>query len=283
MSRLGRQGLIGAATIAVSLIFGVSSAAAITIGDVNPAASVTCSGPFDGLQDRTTGNQYAVPSTGGVTNWTVTSWSTRSSVDPAGSMALKFFHKVGDPDRYMAVAHDGRRSISEDGSLRTFPVNLQVKAGDVLGFHFEGTGFCASDAAADRFLDETFIDLADGASSNFTEEGPYRANISADITPTNSFTVDKVKPKKNGTATLQANLPNPGDLTVSGKGLKGSASAVSAKQVSAGTVTVVIRAKGKNKRKLVENGKVTVKPTITYTPTGGSSTALKKKVKLHRK
>jgi hypothetical protein len=78
-------------------------------------------------------------------------------------------------------------------------------------------------------------------------------------------------------------LPNPGDLVISGKGVKGLASGVSATSVNAGTVNVVIRAKGKKKRKFARNGKVKVTPTISYTPTGGTGSSQTTKVKLRRK
>lgn len=285
MPRLGRcKGLIGgAAIIAASLTIGASAASAVTIGQLAPNVPPgdSCSdGPFDVLQPTVTdGNGYVVPSAGGVTNWTLTSWSTNNR-GAANTMTLKMFRKVGDPDVYKVVGHEGPHAIGS--GLNTFSAHFQVQAGDVLGLHSD-VGDCAFDAPGNQILFLDNSDLPDDGQAAFASDVGFRVNATAEVTPRNDFSVGNATAKKNGTATLQANLPNPGDLTVSGKGLKGSASAVSAKQVNAGTVTIVIRAKGKNKRKLVDNGKVTVKPTITYTPTGGSSTALKMKIKLRRK
>ena len=56
-----------------------------------------------------------------------------------------------------------------------------------------------------------------------------------------------------------------------GKGAKvaRAAGAVTSKAVSAGKVQLLIKAKGKKKKKLNETGKVKLKVAVTYTPTGG--------------
>jgi hypothetical protein len=78
------------------------------------------------------------------------------------------------------------------------------------------------------------------------------------------------------------NVPNPGELTASGKGVNAAGAAVISKAVTAGTASLLIKAKGKKKRKLNENGKVKVNPTITYTPTGGDPSTQSRKLKLKK-
>jgi hypothetical protein len=277
-----------AATTAVlaGLALGVASpASALTVGQVRQGAPVDCGDNFDAVQTVVAGNSYTVPSTGGVAAWTVTSWSTKASLPPGGTMTLKFFRKVGEPDRYQVVAHDGPRGISDVGDLRTFAANLQVKAGDILGFHWSVDGNCAFNGTGTDLIRSTTTDLTDGAFADFTEEdSPYRLDISAEVTPSSTFTLGKVKAKANGTAVLKVTVPNPGVLTVSGGGAAKSSSAMAAaKQVpAAGTVKLKIKAKGLKKRKLARNGKVTVKPKITFTPTGGIPASEFRKIKLHR-
>jgi hypothetical protein len=41
-----------------------------------------------------------------------------------------------------------------------------------------------------------------------------------------------------------------------------------------------VKTKGRGKRKLDKSGKVKVKPTVTYTPTGGEPNSKRKKIKL---
>lgn len=64
--------------------------------------------------------------------------------------------------------------------------------------------------------------------------------------------------KKKGTARLGVIVPAPGQLTVSGPGIK----KVSGHPTGPGEVQVLIAAKGKALRTLKKKGKVTVKVTI---------------------
>jgi hypothetical protein len=289
MRRRGRRkgAAVGIGCLAaLSLLAGASSASAVTIGQIAPGPPDSrCEGQFDLVQPTVTdGNSYVVPSTGGVTSWTVTSWSTNATADAGQTMGLKIFRKVVHPATFMAISHGGRHNLS--AGLNTFTANLVVRPGDLLGANWSGPdGACAFQAppAEDLFF-LPGSDLADGVSATFELEPADRLNASAEITPTSDFTLGKLKRKSNGTAVLTVNVPNPGALKVAGKGVKGaSAGAVAAKQVPAGTAKLVLRAKGKKKAKLADTGKVTVKPKISFTPTGGTVSIESRKVKLRRK
>ena len=47
-----------------------------------------------------------------------------------------------------------------------------------------------------------------------------------------------------------------------------------------GTVRLTVKAKGKSRRALIRKGKVTLKVTVTFAPTGGDPNAQAKAVKL---
>jgi hypothetical protein len=114
----------------------------------------------------------------------------------------------------------------------------------------------------------------------------YDAVFAVFVKPSNAFTLGALtRNKKKGTATLAVNVPNPGELTGSGQGVKvaSTGGAVISKSVAAGPAQLLIKAKGKKKRKLNETGKVKVNPTITYTPTGGNPSIQSTKVKLKKK
>jgi hypothetical protein len=105
--------------------------------------------------------------------------------------------------------------------------------------------------------------------------------------PSNAFKFGRLKLNKHkGTATLTVVVPGPGTLTLGGKGIvnrrPGSrARAAASKAVSvAGNVKLLIKAKGKARRKLGRTGKAKVKAKVTYTPTGGAPNTLTKTVKL---
>src|SRR5262249_47744693 len=103
------------------------------------------------------------------------------------------------------------------------------------------------------------------------------------VKPSNSFSLGK--PKANpgrGTATVPATLPGPGELAVSGKGVRASsAGAVESLKVGGpGVVKVKIKPLGKTRSRLRATGKAKVQPTIAYTPTGGDASSQKRKVRL---
>ena len=168
--------------------------------------------------------------------------------------------------------------------MNTFPAGIPVRAGDVLGLNDDtvDTG-CAFSAPGQASLINSG-NLADGEAGAFGNESGLRLNVTAVIDPTNTFTLGKVtRNQKQGTATLMANVPNPGKLTGSGKGVKVAGAAVISKIVTApGEVKLTIRAKGEKKQKLNETGKVKVKSKITYTPTGGDPATQSKKLKLKK-
>lgn len=113
--------------------------------------------------------------------------------------------------------------------------------------------------------------------------------------PSNSFTVGKPKPKRNGTATIKATVSGPGALVADGAS-KGAQAVASKKKKSspvkrvkvtarsAATVKLKIRAKGKALKALNSRGRAKVKVGITFTPQGvaGVPALVKKRVVLKR-
>jgi hypothetical protein len=111
--------------------------------------------------------------------------------------------------------------------------------------------------------------------------------------PSNSFTLGKLKRKSNGTAVLKATVQGPGVL-VADAASKGTQAVVSKKKSTvkrvqvtagkAGTYKLKIRAKGKALEKLNTTGKAKLTLGITFTPQGVAGIPLqqKKKVKLKR-
>lgn len=136
-----------------------------------------------------------------------------------------------------------------------------------------------------------------GGGSSFASTAASNVSIATDssgiprveISPSNSFYLGKVKRTKHkGTATLTVDVPGPGTLVLTGKGLVKQrpggaprAVRVAAKTVSAGgKVKLKVRAKGKKKRKLNRTGKVKVKAKVTYTPIGADPNSKVKRIKL---
>ncbi len=261
--------------------------ASVTIGQIAPAnPPTTCGGATTDLVQPTvtSGNTYVVPAT--IATGTITSWSTSAAAGAGQIFTMKVFRRVSG-STYMAVGHDGPRALT-GGTVNTFPANVPVKPGDVLGINRAlGSSNCVFSAPGETALQLPFMDLADGASGTFSAVSNFRVNVSASVAPTNTFTLGKPKlNKKKGTATLTADVPNPGTLSASGKGVKAASAggAVISKTVGVpGKVKLQIKPKGKTKKKLKKNGKAKVKLKVTYTPTSGEAASQTRKLKLKRK
>jgi hypothetical protein len=213
-------------------------------------------------------------------------------------LTMKVFRKIADPVTYMVVGHDGPRPLTP-GTLNTFPANIPVQPGDLVGVGVVGGSSptaCTFPVAGQPLL-ERLGNLGDGSSAAFNLPMiGFRLNVTAVVgfKPSNAFSLGKVRRnKRKGTATIAANVPGPGTLTLTGKGVRaqrtGRASrAVASKTVSgAGTVKLKVKPKGKTKRRLSDLGKAKVKVKVTFTPNGtatgdviGDPTTQSKRIKL---
>jgi hypothetical protein len=279
-------GAVLALATAVLIASPSPATAAVTLGQVgNPSAS-TCAANLDLFQVAVaSGNPYFVPGAG-----TLTSWTMFGGTAPATQQfSMKVFRKVAEPSRYQAVGHTATQTVTLGGTAgNTFPANIAVKAGDVIGLHNVTSGSqCAVGGVGSGFQFSTLPgDLADGSSDDFPGTASnFKVDVEANFVYDNSFTVQGTqRNKKKGTETITLNLPNPGELSATGNGAKvSSATAQSSKSVGAGAATLVVKAQGKKRRKLNQTGKVKLSLTIAYTPTGGTTGTQSLKVKLKKK
>jgi hypothetical protein len=197
---------------------------------------------------------------------------------------MKVFRKLADPARFQVVGHAGPQRLTPGGTAgNTFPANVRVRPGDLLGLQAVSFSPCAFKDPAGEFAIFSG-DLADGTAANFGPETGISLDIQAVFVPDNTFSLGgTTRNKKKGTATLIVNVPNPGELTGLGKDVKVAGAAVISRTVTApGDLELTIRAKGKKQQKLNDTGKVNVKPEITYTPTGGDPSTQSRKLTLKK-
>jgi hypothetical protein len=173
-----------------------------------------------------------------------------------------------------------------------YPVSLPIQPGDLIGLNCCQGGHnnnLTATSSVGNFASwgtSPYALLGDGETRapDATQMGAVL--VSAEVAPDNSFSFGHVqRSKKKGTATLTLNLPNPGDLTASGNGVKAASAgrAVISKSVTAGPTKLLIKAKGKKKKTLNATGKVKLKVAVTYTPTLGDAHTRSVKVKLIKK
>jgi Ca2+-binding RTX toxin-like protein len=164
-----------------------ANAQSVTIGQTG-TPEPGCGLTVDRAQPTvTSGNGYVVPSTGGVTDWRVTSWSTNAHATPGQALKMKIFRPLGG-STYLVVGHD-LRSLTPS-TLNTFSTNIVAKAGDVLGLNGTASSGATFDGCDFAVTGESYVrtaagtDLADGASGAFPLTVPnFRLNITAQLTP----------------------------------------------------------------------------------------------------
>jgi hypothetical protein len=264
------------AAMALLTVGASNSAAAVTLGQVAATTPPsTCSNVVDDWLQPTeiSGNPYVVPATGGIVSWTITSWSTRASTTAGQHWTMKVFRRVSGIN-YQAVGHDGPRALTA-GALNSFTTSIKAKPGDLLGMNDNSVNPPVSTACTSASTGNTVFfgsgNLADGASGPIASPvANTRLNISAVAEPTSDFSFGVLTRYKNrGTASIEVRVPNPGQITISGAGVKSRSTAFAA---PGGSQLRIVSA-GKKRRKLNRRGKVTVSPTFTYTPTGGAPRA----------
>ncbi len=262
---------------------------AVHTGNAGSAAS-----PVGGVVSRLILNK----STGGSPSWQ--------------TLEAHAVHMVG-PSSFSRFAPSSAIHPTDSSGLESFSVRFPINAGDYVGLSGSGN-FYSVGSAPGALLQSSYPNPLNpngtpGAAGPFTNiELFLRAVVEPDADrdgygdetqdlcssqPTtqgvcsNAFSFGKLKRnKKKGTATLIVNVPGPGTLTASGKGVRAASAgqAVTSKTVgAAGGVKLVIRAKGKQAKTLRKTGKVKLKTKITYTPTGGGSASRSTKLKLQLK
>jgi hypothetical protein len=259
------------------------ASAAVTIGQVAPSGGVleTCPpGATDLVQPSVTagGNLYSVRAAG-----TITSWSTRSG--GSGSYTLKVLRRTTDPDVFRVIGHSGPHPLTS--GLKTFPANLTVSSGDLIGLNATGPGAgntCAFSSPGDFVLTRGG-NLPDGGSGNFPPGdamGNVRLNLSATLVPTNVFSFGRItRDRRKGSAALEILVSNPGSVTLAGNGLKAKRATKTVAVPS--VVRFAIAVTGKRKRKLNRKGRVSVQVNATFTPIGGDPATQSIRVKLKKK
>jgi hypothetical protein len=239
-----------------------TAGAAVTLGQLapdSPMASCPASAT-DYLQPSITGGNLYIARQAG----TITSWSTRSA-GAGASYVFKVFRRTSDPDVFQVIAHATAHPLT--AGVNTVPADIDVRSGDMIGVNSSGgPSSCTFSQPGDGILNRAGS-VSDGSSGTFTPLNDVRLNLSATLVPTNAFTIAGLsRDKKRGTALVTLDVSNPGILTISGKGLKKRP----VKNIAvAGTAQFQIAVVGARKRKLEKKGRLSVVPTITFTPANG--------------
>jgi hypothetical protein len=306
-----------AALLALAAGFGL--AAAIAVGSSTEVGQTTAS-PVFGVQTPVVAAS-TVPGTPSyeTPSGVLTSWRFHSSGDAAaGAVRLKIFRYTGTGLAYKVLAESSVKTLAPNTGYE-FNERIPVDQGDLLGLTAiddAEVGITVPNSPGNQMAQFGGGDIAPGQTGTATIAWPnLRPSVAAtvesdldkdgygdesqDKCPVDPKTQDlcqigvgKLKRnKEKGTAIIPVTVPGAGTLSLSGKGVvkQRATSAhrttrVAGKAVtSAGVVKLLVKAKGKTKRKLNRSGQVKVKSVVTYTPIDGPPVAQTRRVKLVKK
>ena len=306
-----------AALLALAAGFGL--AAAIAVGSSTEVGQTTDTPTF-GVQTPVV-PASTVPGTPSyeTPSGVLTSWRFHSSGDAAaGAVRLKIFRYTGTGLAYKVLAESSVKTLAPNTGYE-FQERIPVDPGDLLGLTAIDSAEVAitvPNTPGNQMAQFGGGDIAVGQTGTATIAWPnlrpsVAATIESDLDkdgygdesqdkcPVDTKTqglckVGVGKLKRNtekGTAIIPVTVPGAGTLTLSGKGVVKQRAAsdsgmtrVAGKAVtSAGVVKLLVKPKGKAKRKLNRNGQVKVKSVLTYTPIDGPPVAQPRRLKLVKK
>ncbi len=156
-----------------------TASAATTIGETFAPTSICSTGIF--LQSTSVSEQYEAPDAG-----VITSWQYQAPADPAEVPQLKFkVARRAGPNSFTIVG-ESRLRTPRAGELNSFPVQIAVEAGDLLGFHVNSPGGisrpCGRSPAPGYAFHSAAGDPPPG--SNVEDPGGASADLQLDLSAT---------------------------------------------------------------------------------------------------
>lgn len=172
--------LLASALLAVLALGATAASTATTteIGQTSATAGYVCFGDEYDLQTGVaSGTSFVVPAG----NWIVTSWSTHAGA-LGGSMSSMFFRAAG-PGSYTVVGASQVQSLTPS-ELNTFPVDIPVQGGDVLGFWATGGAACSTFTGQEADVSPAGFGAQPAVGTTVTPATfpGYRSNVSATLT-----------------------------------------------------------------------------------------------------
>ena len=276
-----RSSLLVGLTLAAGFTFGAHAQAAVTIGtnltgpadEINPGCSVACTVMNVAVPSDTAPGGLASP-----VNGTVTSWQFKS-ITAGGSIALRILHPAGGPSFTGAGTSVQVTSNGTVPAQGPFPTSLPIRAGDFVGLNATALQTPLIDTPATE-LYWNAPTLADGQTAQGTA-GTREVAVQAIVDPTNTVTFGAItRHRKKGTATVTMTVPNPGTFSYGGS----CAKVAGPSNVAApGDFQLIVKACGKQKKRLTRKGKVRVAFNVGFTPVDGRFGATNELVTLRKK
>jgi hypothetical protein len=174
---MGFAALIGTVIGSAALVLPVSPAGAATQIGQTFTPDFPCSGPAGAtfLQSGAPGATYAAPSAG-----VITSFSFIAGSDPP---PIKF--KVAHPNGGNSFTMLGESTLKMPtaGTLNTYPLQISVGTGDVIGLYTGGEGDCGRLDSSFAYHVAPGTDVTPGTTMNFSPNMNVQFDVSAVLEP----------------------------------------------------------------------------------------------------
>ncbi|MFL5907994.1 MAG: hypothetical protein ACJ75Z_10425 [Solirubrobacterales bacterium] len=274
MSRLGKGfaaavlcGVLAPATAQATVTVGSSLTNATNLGGTHPNPLVWVQ---DVVHPFPVGYRQASP-----VNGTVVLWRTRGTRMNASSNTLQLRVLQPSGNGYIGAGTSDPQTLpnaADDDALREFGTSLPIHAGDEIGLGAAGSAYVPAFHPPFGAPGITgFYAFSDGSPSDghaAASSGELQAN--AEVEPTNTFSLSPIqRNKKNGTATVTANLPNAGTFEVQG----GLIAPQTVDVAAPGNLALTLQPMPPIRRQLKKQGKALVDATFVYAPSFGKHRA----------
>lgn len=253
------------AGIAAALLLPQTAGGTVTIGSSMGASNAggSCAAPpCTRSQSVLPGRLVTSPVTGTVVRW-------RATVSPTTRARLRVISPFGAGLKFAATGPIETPGTSDLSA----PVSLPISIGDRIGVDLLDPTMAGLSALrmispnAGASFDSWQPSPADGAPAPAPTVNPdMELLLAADVLTSNHVSVSEIKRnKKNGTARLSLEIPNPGKLVFGAA--KGSKPLVKPKtlQAAAGPLEVTLRPSKRAKERLRDSGKAKGKVGLTFT------------------
>jgi hypothetical protein len=301
-------------SLAVAMLLPATSQATITVGSdlsLTPTSTANACGLSTPPCTLLTANVHAgnlnpatSPTNGTVVGWGIRTGATCGPVigpcNATDTVTFRLGRLVPGTNTAVGVATGPTVALTPPPSVMlTYPGEYffpgpgpPIHVGDAVGIDTSATwahsafpGNCGNGA----FYVTLHPVPADGGSpQTFDANSNCELLVNAVVQPSSTVKFGPLKGNfKAGKFFLTVEVPGPGELSLSGRGVakqaSGSGTAVASRTVTvAGAVKLPIKPKGRAKRTLERTGRAKVRLQITFSPVGGEPATTQHKVKLKR-
>jgi hypothetical protein len=211
-------------------------------------------------------------------NGIVTGWRFKT-VTAGGSVSLRVLRPAGGMSFTGVSTSAVAVPISSAMPQGPFPTSLPIRIGDHVGLNASAGQTVIADTPATQLYWNS-PPLADGETRTGTT-GNREPMVQAIVEPTNTVSFGAItRHKKKGTATVTMTVPNPGTLSYGGFCAKVAGPSSVA---TPGDVQLIVKACGKQRKRLGKKGKVRIAFNVGFTPNSGQFGATNELLTLRKK